>query len=102
MHVPITKNMIIFWFFGCVFGLSVSLILQVLQQQQFYKFSQHAYSHKDFENEEDPDEIVVFHKNESAHKDDDLVARKMAENIRVLCWVMTQPANHKKKVHNEV
>ncbi len=114
MHVPMTKNMIISWFFGCIFGLSVSLFtVDVMSNYKFENYKSemktphpsqsHAHSHKDLENAEGPDEIVVFHnKNESAHKDDDLVAKNMEENVRVLCWVMTQPANHKSKVQNEV
>ena len=114
MHVPITKNIIISWFIGCVFGLSVSLFtVDVMSNytfsQQNYKIERetpypsqsHAHSYDDFENTENPDEIVVFHNNnESAHKDDDLVARKMAENVKVLCWVSTHPENHKSKVQN--
>ena len=100
-----TKNMVISWFFGCIFGLSVSLF--TVDMMTNYKIGRatpspshnYAHSHKDLENSEGPDEIMVFHnKNESIHDDDDVVARKMAEKVRVLCWVMTQPENHKSKV----
>ena len=29
--------------------------------------------------------------------DEDLVAKELAEKIRVLCWIMTAPDNHEKK-----
>ena len=101
------------WVFGSIFGVSVSLLLIHMDQNYksqwhlFYKsergppsaFHGHAHSHKDLENAEGPDEVVEFHKgNSSVHKDEDVVAREMAEKVRVLCWVMTQPANHKSKV----
>ncbi|XP_048755938.1 glycoprotein-N-acetylgalactosamine 3-beta-galactosyltransferase 1-like isoform X3 [Ostrea edulis] len=34
---------------------------------------------------------------EHEHHDDDTVARKLAERIRVLCWIMTGPQNLQKK-----
>ena len=118
MHVPITKNMVISWVFGTIFGLSVSLLtIDMMQNMPQYKsrwsildisergpaqtYHGHAHNHKDLENATGPDEIVVFHKNnESVHKDEDEVARKIAEKVRVLCWVMTQPLNHKSKVQS--
>ena len=46
-----------------------------------------------------PEEIVIFHSsNESIHKDEDIVARELAQKVKVLCWIMTQPDNHKGKV----
>ena len=46
-----------------------------------------------------PEEIVIFHSsNESIHKDEDIVARDLAQKVKVLCWIMTQPDNHKGKV----
>ena len=106
-----TKDMVISWFFGCIFGLSVSLftvdVMSNYKFSLFYKSERgtpvsshnHAHSHMDLEDAEGPDEIVVFHnKNESGHEGEDVVARKMAEKVRVLCWVMTQPENHKSKV----
>ena len=98
------------WFFGFIFGLSVSLFtvdvmsnyklsLYLSGKETSSPFLNHAHSHEDLQNAEGPDENVVFHnKSESFHEDDDVVARKMAEKVRVLCWVMTQPENHKSKV----
>ena len=86
-----TKNMVISWFFGCIFGLSVSLF--TVDMMTNYKIGRatpspshnYAHSHKDLENSEGPDEIMVFHnKNESVHEDDDVVARKMADKVKVL------------------
>ncbi|KAK0073596.1 hypothetical protein PV325_005336 [Microctonus aethiopoides] len=49
----------------------------------------------------DPDIEVKFHdNNEEYHKDKDKVAKEMAKKIRVLCWIMTGPANHKKKAQH--
>ena len=50
-----------------------------------------------------PNEIVVFHNTKESvfHKDEDGIARELAEKVKVLCWVMTQPDNHKSKVQIE-
>lgn len=31
------------------------------------------------------------------HLDEDVVAGKLREKVRVLCWIMTAPQNHRKK-----
>ncbi|XP_059084614.1 glycoprotein-N-acetylgalactosamine 3-beta-galactosyltransferase 1-like isoform X2 [Tigriopus californicus] len=43
-----------------------------------------------------PDEPMVF-QDQWSHTDDDLKAKEMAKQIRVLCWVMTGPDNHQTK-----
>ena len=119
MRVPISKDIVITFAIGCIFGLSVSLftinmtqylpnynrnILRLLQSQWFhYKIRPshgHAHSHEDLEDAEGPNDVVMFHQmNESTHhKDEDWLARQLAEKVKVLCWVMTQPKNHKSKV----
>ena len=47
-----------------------------------------------------PNEIVVFHNTKESvyHKDEDGITRDLAEKVKVLCWVMTQPGSHKSKV----
>lgn len=38
---------------------------------------------------------------EPVHRDEDRsVADELAKKVRVLCWVMTQPNNHKKKAEH--
>lgn len=37
---------------------------------------------------------------EEFHKDEDRVARELAQKVRVLCWVMTGPKNHDKKARH--
>ena len=120
MQVPISKNIVIALVIGFIFGLSVSLftisktqylpsysrnILRSLQSQwsQYSNSDQahlsHAHSHEELEDAEGPEEILVFHNtNDSVHREEDGVARQLAERVRVLCWVMTQPKNHKSKV----
>ena len=126
MQVPISKNIVIALIIGFIFGLSVSLFtinktqylpnysrnfLRTLQSQwsQYYNSEEgshpphgHAHSHEDLEDAEGPDDIVVFHNtNESVyHKDEDGMAKELAEKVKVLCWIMTQPKNHKSKVQS--
>ena len=56
-------------------------------------------SHKELEGVSGPDTAVVFHsQDEEAHRDEDEVARRMKEDVRLLCWIMTGPQNHEAKV----
>ena len=41
---------------------------------------------------------MVFHDGEEVHQGEDQVAQQLAREVRVLCWVMTNPENHKTKV----
>ena len=116
MYVPISKNTVISLVIGSIFGLSVSLLTKNIvwkmqndkSQWSFnYKSDReipnpshgHAHSHKDLREAKGPEIIPEFHnKNDSFHKDEDLVARKLAEKVKVLCWISTHPGNHKEKV----
>ena len=65
-----------------------------LNDYEFFYFKNLLSTH-----ETGPEEIVIFHSsNESIHKDEDIVARDLAQKVKVLCWIMTQPDNHKGKV----
>ena len=120
MQVAISRNIVISLIVGFIFGLSVSLftinktqylpnyssnILRSLQSQwvQYYSSEPpnhgHAHSHEDLEDAEGPEEVIVFHNgNDSIHREEDGLARELAEKVKVLCWIMTQPKNHKSKV----
>ena len=122
MQVPISMNIKIALVIGFILGLSVSLFTFTISKTQYLpsysrnilrslqsQWSQysnsdpghlsHAHSHEELEDAEGPEEILVFHNtNSSVHREEDEVARQLAERVRVLCWVMTQPKNHKSKV----
>lgn len=34
---------------------------------------------------------------EDTHKGSDIEAQKLAQEVKVLCWIMTSPKNHQKK-----
>lgn len=56
------------------------------------------HSHQDMAHLKGPDVPVSFHDhNEEFHHEDDLVAKELAQKVRVLCWVMTGPKNHDTK-----
>ena len=106
MPVPISKNTVFAWIIGLIFGSFVLHVPMYKSQWSLFNksdtpspFHSHAHSHKDLQDAEGPEKILVFHeKNDSFHKDEDLVARKLAEKVRVLCWISTHPENHKRKV----
>lgn len=54
-----------------------------------------AHSHGMVAND-GPDEPLEFH-DQWTHADDDLKAKELAKQVRVLCWVMTGPENHQTK-----
>jgi len=104
---------------GFVFGLSVSYVFINTQsftyngdflkelQSQWETFSRRgseikdmhdAHDHSDIKDAKGPEKDVIFHSSdEEAHKGEDVVAQALAQNVRVLCWIMTQPANHQAK-----
>ena len=59
-----------------------------------------AHDHEDIKFAEGPTTEVVFHsEEEEAHKGEDLVAKEIAKEVRILCWIMTGPQNHQSKVN---
>ena len=56
--------------------------------------------HSHLEKSPGPEGEVVFHEDGHVHDGEDEVARKLAGEVRVLCWIMTAPENHQKKVIN--
>ena len=58
------------------------------------------HSTSELEGVSGPDREVVFHsKEEETHREG---KAKLAEKVRVLCWVMTGPVNHRAKVRQAV
>merc|ERR1712130_562442 len=107
---------------GFVFGLTVSYLfintqkftysvdfLEDLQSQwkSFYSEKRSvtdtpdAHDHEDIKFAEGPTTEVVFHsEEEEAHKGEDLVAKEIAKEVRILCWIMTGPQNHQSKARH--
>ena len=57
-----------------------------------------AHSHDELENAAGPDSPVSRHSSdEEAHAGEAEEAKRLAKEVRVLCWVMTNPNNHEKK-----
>ena len=58
-----------------------------------------AHDHSELEDAAGPVTEVVFHsQDEEAHRGEDKVAASLAEEVKVLCWIMTGPLNHDSKV----
>lgn len=56
------------------------------------------HSHAAAEEEAGPSKEVSEHgADEDMHRGTDLEAQNLAKEVRVLCWIMTNPANHEKK-----
>lgn len=55
-------------------------------------------SHEDLKGEEIPDEPLTNHNpDELHHRGENIEAARLAEKVRVLCWIMTRPETHLKK-----
>ena len=82
MQVP-SKNIVISLVTGLLCGLSVTL------------FTFHLACSTNTLSLHSP----FYNKNtKSVNRDEDLISRDMTEQVRVLCWIMTGPENHKSKV----
>ncbi|XP_049778419.1 glycoprotein-N-acetylgalactosamine 3-beta-galactosyltransferase 1-like isoform X1 [Schistocerca nitens] len=97
---------------GILFGFSFAYILLATSrvavgELSLYPVSRPMYSHdphhhSDLDNIQGPDigSFGVHSHEEEFHKDEDKVARKLAQKVRVLCWVMTSPKNHNLKARH--
>ena len=81
MHVMLSKNIVISLVTGSILGFSVSLFtLHMMSDTDLGLWSQRSQ---------------YFNKNDSLRRDE---ARDLTRKVSVLCWIMTQPKNHKIKV----
>jgi len=56
------------------------------------------HSHGSLDNVKGPEGVVSEHSpDEDMHKGTDIEAQRLAKEVRVLCWIMTNPSNHEKK-----
>ena len=79
MQVPLSKNIVISLVTGLMFGLSVTLFTFHLtcSTNSLGLYSQRSQYNKQNRNED----------------------LEVGEQVRVLCWIMTQPETHKTKVN---
>ncbi|XP_024081569.1 glycoprotein-N-acetylgalactosamine 3-beta-galactosyltransferase 1-like isoform X2 [Cimex lectularius] len=89
---------------GIVFGFTFAYLLLITTSSynvhDFILFPERpdAHSHTHIEDVEEIVGNVGEHSDmEDLHKGEDVVAKELAEKVRVLCWVMTSPKNHQKK-----
>ena len=80
MHVMLSRNIVISLLTGSILGFLVSL------------FTLHMMGDRNFGLQSSSPNI---NKITSVHREE---ARDLARKVRVLCWIMTQPENHKTKV----
>ena len=77
----LSRNIVISLVTGSILGFSVSLFtLHMMSDTDLGLWSQRSQ---------------YFNKNDSLHRDE---ARDLTRKVSVLCWIMTQPENHKIKV----
>eukprot|EP00092_Neocalanus_flemingeri_P046355 GFUD01052125.1.p1 GENE.GFUD01052125.1~~GFUD01052125.1.p1 ORF type:complete len:358 (-),score=58.93 GFUD01052125.1:204-1277(-) len=103
----VSRPTVVFLGVGFVFGLSVSYLF--VNTQDFKSNWESNYGRKrpvlhdahDLEDAEGPASEVVFHSSEEdAHRGKYAVAKELAQNVRVLCWIMTGPQNHVSKARH--
>uniref|UniRef100_A0A1B6CY54 Glycoprotein-N-acetylgalactosamine 3-beta-galactosyltransferase 1 n=1 Tax=Clastoptera arizonana TaxID=38151 RepID=A0A1B6CY54_9HEMI len=90
--------------FGFIFAYTIlslstynpSELFQIRYDRQSRAQDSHHHGHMEDVPEIEAD-IGSHSHDEEFHKDEDLVARELAKQVRVLCWVMTSPNNHQKK-----
>ena len=87
MQLPISKHIVIPLVTGLMLGLSVTVFTFHLTCST-NTLSLHTQRSPNYD------------LNTSVNRDEDLVSSEMAEQVRMLCWIMTQPQNLKSKVKN--
>lgn len=96
---------------GILFGFSFAYILLATSRVAVGElslfpvrpmYSHDPHHHSVLDNVQGPDigSFGVHSQEEAFHKDEDKVARKLAQKVRVLCWVMTSPKNHNLKARH--
>ncbi|GIY27074.1 glycoprotein-N-acetylgalactosamine 3-beta-galactosyltransferase 1 [Caerostris darwini] len=113
-HAAFSRKCILTLAVGITFGFSFAyVLLSVVAWEKTDMFSSalwsvsplenHArhndpHSHEDLKDAAGPQSPVSFHKHdEEFHKGEAEVAEELARKVRVLCWIMTGPANHETK-----
>lgn len=83
------KEIFIAIFFGILVGFTISFLTQIRYSHQAYYTSQEP-TIEVIESEIEPYDNIRAYGNSS-------IARQLFEEVRILCWVMTYPANHQRK-----
>ena len=82
------KREIVTLFSGIIIGISFAFIFSNTFTTYNYNFKQPPVA-AIFSNN-----ITQHNKNELYHKGEATVAEKLAEQVRIVCWIMTMPDSH--------
>lgn len=106
-HVhPIPRQVLITLGIGITFGFSFAYMILNSTGVGRHEFllsppppkGADPHTHEELQHEEGPTVDVSFHSgDEDVHRGEDVVAKELYGQVRVLCWVMTGPQNHETK-----
>ncbi|KAF7989049.1 hypothetical protein HCN44_007359 [Aphidius gifuensis] len=95
---------------GVIFGfLSACLLITATKDapgmlnwmSRSSSFYNDPHHHGDVDNEIAPETEIKFHGvDENEHIGEDAIASELSKKVRVLCWIMTGPANHQTKARH--
>lgn len=99
------RSNVVTLFFGVTLGFFLAILMQFSPSSLTFNSNNYAPKHGDPHDGHDlhdafgPETDVEFHsKNDNTHVyENSSMAHQLYKEIRVLCWIMTSPANHKKK-----
>jgi glycoprotein-N-acetylgalactosamine 3-beta-galactosyltransferase len=96
---PMRRTNMVTLFFGVTLGFFLAILLQFSPKSDYAPMHGDPHFGRDLYDASGPEIDVGFHE---AHDDthfyeNTTVAQQLYKEVKILCWIMTNPKNHKKK-----
>lgn len=100
---PLLVGILVGFFVATIFisAEPKSLWLTGFSRKPLHADLRDPHSSVDLTDAEGPEKDVGFHSNEGAHAHENKsIAQQLYNDVRILCWIMTNPQNHQRKARH--